>query len=150
LYKNAFAGDKMRLVIVVIVLLLLTSCDQPTTDEKEKINFQAYQIPGCITGQIRDATGDSTCFNYVFKDTLKVDLCLTANCCPDSNRFDYSNLILSDTIKFFVADTAENLCRCNCAYIVHADISNLKLDAYIFECIYYDSLYYKQEVVRTR
>jgi hypothetical protein len=138
----------MRIIVVVLVFLLLTSCAELTSSDKEKVDSRAYQIPGCIPGLLRDRNENNTGFSYVFDDTLSVDLSLNANCCPDSNRFDYSFIIVSDTIKFSVVDTAENLCRCICDYIVHADMIHLEQDTYIFKCIYYDSVYYQQEVVR--
>jgi len=141
----------MRLVLIMLVLVIFTSCGQLTSvKEEEEPNFQAYQIPGCVQDLPKNSPTLSSCFTYSFEDTLKVDLCLSSNCCPDSGRFAYSYLLAEDTIKLTVVDIAEHLCDCICNYIVHSDISGLNQDEYIFECIYYDSVYYQQMVVRKK
>ena len=138
----------MKSILIVLIFVFFISCGQMTSVEKEKPNFQSYQIPGCIQELPINRHTDTTCFNYLFGETLKVDLCLPANCCPDSGRFEYSYLITGDTLKVTVIDIAENLCRCTCDYMVHSDISYLEHDEYIFKCIYYDSVYYQQTIVR--
>jgi hypothetical protein len=143
-------GYIMRLVLIVLVSVIFTSCGQLTSVDKEELNFQAHQIPGCVQNLPKNSPAFNSCFTYSFEDTLKVDLCLSSNCCPDSGRFEYSYLVSGDTIKVSVVDIAEHLCRCTCNYIVHSDISGLEQDEYIFECIYYDSVFYQQTVVRNK
>ena len=140
----------MRLVFTMLVFVIFTSCGQLTSVKEEEPNFQAHQIPGCIPDLARNSPAFDPCFSYLFEDTLKVDLCLSSNCCPDSNRFAYSYLLSEDTIKLTIVDIAAHLCRCICNYRVHSDISGLEQDKYIFECIYYDSVYYRQIVVRKK
>jgi len=138
----------MRLIFILLVFFYLTSCGQSTSVEKENPNFKAYQIPGCTQDLPKNSSLFNSCFTYSFMDTLKVDLCFTSNCCPDSGRFDYSYSLSHDTIKVTVVDIAEHLCRCNCNYIVHTEISGLEENEYVFECTYYDSVYYQQVVSR--
>ena len=140
----------MRLGFIILFFAIFTSCGQLTSVKEEEPNFQTYQIPGCIPDLTRNSPAFDPCFTYSFKDTLKVDLYLSSNCCPDSGRFAYSYLLSEDTIKLSVVDIAAHLCRCICNYRVHSDISGLEQDKYIFECIYYDSVYYRQIVVRKK
>ena len=140
----------MRLVLILLVFVYLTSCGQSTSIEKEDPNFKAHQIPGCVQDLPKNSPIFKSCFSYSFEDTLKVDLCLSSNCCPDSSRFDYSYLLSDDTIKVTVVDVAEHLCRCTCNYIILSEITGLEQDEYIFECIYYDSVYYQQCVIRKK
>lgn len=138
----------MRIVFILLVFVYLTSCGQSTSVEKESPNFKAHQIPGCTNDLPKNSLFFNSCFTYSFMDTLKVDLCLSSNCCPDSGRFEYSYSLSHDTIKVTVVDIAEHLCRCICNYIVHTETSNLEENEYVFECIYYDSVYYRQVVAR--
>ena len=140
----------MRLGFIILVFVIFTSCGQLTSVKEKEPNFQAHQIPGCIQDLPKNSLAFTSCFTYSFEDTLKVDLCLSSNCCPASGRFAYSYLLSEDTITLTVVDIAAHLCRCICNYRVHSDISGLEQDKYIFECIYYDSVYYRQIVVRKK
>jgi hypothetical protein len=139
----------MRFLFLLFLVFVLISCEKSTQSiENEPTSF--YQIPGCDRTDLLFKTGttDDRCFFYTFDNILKVDLCLPANCCPDSDRFDYDHDVKNGIITFTVVDTADNLCRCTCNYLVHANISGLTEDKYTFNCYYYDSLYYTEQVVR--
>jgi len=143
-----FGGERMRLIIFVLISVLLTSCGHVTSNEESDQIFQANQIPGCVKELPKSNPSLNNYFSYSFEETLKVDLCLPSNCCPDSNRFEYSYLLSSDTIKVTAFDIEEHLCRCTCDYMVHSEIIGLVQNEYIFECTYYDSVFYREIVVR--
>lgn len=144
---------KLNLALfAVISFIYFSSCseDTPTKPGDGKINFTAYQIAGCNSHYpIEKATQGDTCFSYTFIDTLKVDFCVTGNCCPDSNRFVTSHNIIADTIFITVSDTAANLCQCDCNYIIHIEISGLPNNRYIFYCHYLD-FEYNEVVIRPK
>jgi hypothetical protein len=73
-----------------------------------------------------------SCFSYQFHDVLTVDFCITANCCPDSNRFSLGRTIDDNAIIVTVEDTAANLCRCVCRHWIHAEFDDLAGDQYRF------------------
>ena len=141
-------GEIMRIILIALISIFFTSCGHVTSNEESEPKFQANQIPGCVKGLPKNNPSLNNYFNYSFGETLKVDLCLPSNCCPDSYRFDYSYILSDDTIKVSVFDIEEHLCRCMCDYMVHSEIVGLEQDEYIFECIYYDSVFYCQNVSR--
>jgi hypothetical protein len=56
-----------------------------------------------------------------------------------------------NSITIFVEDTAANLCKCNCNYLIHADFYNLDQHKYVVTCIRKynagkDSILYKETV----
>lgn len=111
-------------------------------------NFLIYQVPGCADAAQIAIVDNELCFSYSFTDTLTVDFCLPANCCPDSNRFEFSYTISNDRISVAVADTAEHLCRCICPYVIRAEIHDLTLDRYVFICTYDGEIWYNEEIQR--
>jgi hypothetical protein len=44
------------------------------------------------------------------------------------------NEIHHDTIVVTIADTAAQLCRCNCRYVLHVEVGDLPLPSYLFLC----------------
>ncbi|MFB0515087.1 MAG: hypothetical protein ACETWG_00600 [Candidatus Neomarinimicrobiota bacterium] len=76
---------------------------------------------------------------------------MSANCCPDSNRFTLSSKISKDLISITVLDTASKICRCICPYTIHAEFNDLPRDFYdvhITADTYYDTLIYQESVQR--
>ncbi|MBM4168114.1 MAG: hypothetical protein FJ215_03005 [Ignavibacteria bacterium] len=136
-------------VVVSLIVSFLAGCERSTQpDEYEVV---AYQIKGCRQQLGKRGEGDS-CFAYVFRESLVVDFCVTGNCCPDTNRFIITPSIALDTIEVTVVDTAQNLCRCVCPYLLHVEIHNLRGNSYFLRCIQLrDSvrvLLYSRRVVR--
>ncbi len=106
------------------------------------------QVAGCQrAGLARAATADS-CFAYQFEDDLKLEFCVIANCCPDTNRFKLASEVRQDTIAIAVADTAARLCRCICPYLIRAEFRDLPEDHYVVACSFGDSLWLVQHVYR--
>lgn len=130
------------LVIPVLVLGAWLACDRSTGPEQEHL---LYQITGCGGGLAKSFVADS-CFSYQFGTDLIIDFCVTANCCPDSNRFDLSYETRHDTIAIAVQDTAARLCRCICPYVIHAEFHELPLDHYTIQCMYDNRVAYNEEV----
>ncbi len=110
------------------------SCKEKTTNPPAQppITF-SYESSSCLRGLPKKSLADST-FVYSFGDTLVLDFSVRANCCPDSNRFRVSWLLSGDTIVVAVADTAENLCRCWCPYMIHTEVAHLPNDHYVVRC----------------
>jgi hypothetical protein len=134
------------LLLGATLLSMLSCSDQPT--ESETVKAQLYQIPGCGGhGLAKTAVGDS-CFSYKFAQDLVVDFCVSANCCPDSQRFRFTHDIRHDTIFVAVTDTAANLCRCMCNYVIHAEFTDLPRDHYVFCCYYGEAMVYNEKVER--
>jgi hypothetical protein len=136
-------------ILLLFTTILIYSCsNSDVTKPVSETEFTAYQISGCNKqshfGKITDL---DSCFNYTFDDSLKIDFCVVGNCCPDSNRFVTDYQISTDTIYVTVADTAENLCKCMCNYIVHLELSGLEKNEYLFYCDF-DSLQFYRENIR--
>ena len=143
----------MRYILLIIFLLSFLSCQKsidPFENQAESVDLTAYQIPGCAgpASFFRNDISENDCFSYSFKDTLKIELCVSANCCPDSHRFMYDSNIDNNVISFTVVDTAADLCRCICDYRIHADFAGLMNDEYIFNCIYGDTLLFSEVIVK--
>jgi len=135
-------------LLVLLLLLYLFSCttDNSTNPEDGTITFSAYQVGGCNSTPLAKIAVNDSCFSYSFNDTLKVNFCVTANCCPDSQRFVAEYHIKSDTIFIEVADTAARLCRCVCNYTVHLDLVGLSNNQYFFNCNYDNRVVYNEIV----
>lgn len=119
------------LTYLAILLAILIGCDNST--EPSAPTVSAFQVRGCLGTTSKGLFGDS-CFVYRFRETLLVQFCATANCCPDSNRFAFRHSISHDTIFVTIADTAAHLCRCNCSYTLEMEIAGLDKDSYSFYC----------------
>ena len=66
---------------------------------------------------------EERCFEYTFDEHLQAAFCVNGNCCPDSQRFDLSYTVFEDSIVVTVVDTAQNLCRCLCDYLIQTDLT---------------------------
>ncbi len=113
---------------IPLVLLACKSSTEPVTP-----TFLAQQVPGCIAALGKGVAVDS-CFSYSFHDALVLDFCMSANCCPDSNRFAFRHSISHDTILVVASDTAAHNCRCNCSYLLHTELHSLERDEYLVLC----------------
>lgn len=116
---------------MVALSILFLSCKSST--EPVPPIFIARQVSGCNGSPGGLVAGDS-CFSYQFHDALILDFCVTGNCCPDSNRFSFTHTVSRDTILVVVRDTAANLCRCTCSYLLRAELRNLDRDEYLVLC----------------
>jgi hypothetical protein len=136
------------LILIPFVLLYVFSCTtgNSTEPENETITFNAYQDGGCNSSPLAKTAVNDSCFSYSFNDTLKIDFCVTANCCPDSQRFVTDFNIKSDTIFVSVADTAARLCHCVCNYTIHLDFVSLSKSQYFFYCNYDDRIVYNESI----
>jgi hypothetical protein len=132
--------------VLACLILLLLACSDNTT--KPKVESLAYQVGRCDHDMIKKPVADDSCFTAAFTQDLLIDLCLVANCCPDTNRFALSTSISSDTVLIAAADTAVNLCHCLCNYKVRAEFHNLPLSQYLVLCSYKDSIIYREIVTR--
>lgn len=149
--RSACVDAALLLGIAGLACLSVISCSQqPTNAEKEQTEVRAVlsQIPGCRNHATAKAALKDSCFSYQFAQTLVVDFCVSANCCPDSGRFDLTYEIRNDTIDVAVADTAANLCRCVCTYVIHAEFTGLRRDRYVFCCHDGDTVMYAEAVER--
>lgn len=137
-------------VLVLSVLFYVFSCttDNSTEPANATITFNAFQVGGCNSSSLAKIAENDSCFSYSFNDTLKIDFCVTANCCPDSQRFATDYDIKSDTIFVTVADTAARLCHCVCNYTIHLDLVGLSENQYVFNCNYYDQIVYDENVIK--
>jgi len=136
----------MKSVIIILILsIIFTGCFESTSPQIDS-NITFKQFPGC-NKRLPKNNSDS-CFIYTFEGTLNVNLCLPANCCPDSNRFEQYYTLNNDTIFLLAIDTAARLCRCSCNYLLEFQIDNLERDSYTFICTYYDSIFYSETLKR--
>jgi len=144
--KNIIKIGSLMLIIFVLFYVFSCTTDNSTEPEDKTITFNSYQVGGCNGSPLAKIAINDSCFSYSFNDTLKVDFCVTANCCPDSQRFATDYDIKSDTIFVTVADTAARLCHCVCNYTIHLDIVGLSENQYVFHCNYYDEIVYNENV----
>jgi hypothetical protein len=132
--------------VLVCLIFSLLACSESTT--KPKTESHVYQVGRCQHNMIKEAVADDSCFTATFAQDLVIGLCLVANCCPDTNRFELSTQIKNDTILIVAADTAASLCRCLCNYKVRAEFSNPPLSQYLVLCSYGDSIIYREIVTK--
>lgn len=128
---------------------MLFSCSERVTEPLANGESILYQARGCIGRVLSKIARSDSCFSFKFEKSLALDFCLPGNCCPDSNRYNLSHRISHDTLIVTAVDTAGNMCRCNCSYLIHADIASLSLDRYHVFCFLADSLMYRVEAIRT-
>jgi len=135
--------------LVTLIFFISCSDDSPTNIPSEEIKFVSYQVPGCNSSySLEKSSLEDSCFTYIFNDTLKVDFCVSGNCCPDHDRFVTNYDINSDTIFVTVVDIAPDLCHCICNYVIHIEIVGLPLNSYLFYC-HYGDLVYNEIVIKT-
>ncbi len=128
--------NKPVLVIAVgLTALLCFSCKEKSANpETQAPGSFSYESSKCMRGVLQKASVSDSVFTYTFSDKLIIDFSVTANCCPDSNRFSVSSTTGIDTIVVAVVDTAQNLCKCICPYMIHAEFGNLPNDHYVVHC----------------
>ncbi len=118
------------------ILCVISSCTDKSTNLNQ-INLPSFSFKTskCISGTIaKESRVQSDSFSYSFSQYLTLNFSVPGNCCPDSNRFMVSNEIRSDTIFITVTDTAQNLCRCSCVYMIHTQLTDLQKDSYTVRC----------------
>lgn len=131
----------MKKVIIPFLLLCIFfafDCKEQATKvtEEKEVSF-AFSSSGCyITRKMAKevSTSFDSLLSYSFTDKLIMDFSVLGNCCPDSNRFVVDCKVENDSIFVAVIDTAQNLCRCNCLYMIHVEILRLPLDKYVVRC----------------
>jgi hypothetical protein len=123
------------IIVVGLIALFCFSCKEKSTNPilEPTISF-AFQSSKCLAHELARTSALDSSFTYVFHDSLLIDFTVSANCCPDSNRFHVAQSVGSDTILIAVADTAINGCRCNCPYMIHAAFTGLTNDHYVVRC----------------
>lgn len=125
----------LHFIRAALVVMVLCGCEHVVNSTRTQPHGTLQQLSGCRSGEWRAATSDDSCFAYQFAETLRVDFCLSGNCCPDQNRFKLAYEISADTIYVAVADTAAQLCRCVCTYVLRAEFAGLPRDHYVFCCV---------------
>lgn len=128
--------DRSVLIMAVCsIVLLCFSCREKSANPGPEgpVSF-SYQSGKCLGHDLPKSAVSDSSFNYSFSDKLVIDFSVTANCCPDSNRFTVSSFPGPDTIVVAVIDTAQNLCKCLCPYTIHAEFGNLTNDHYVICC----------------
>ena len=140
------------LIAILFALTILFSCNTAPTNNDEKPKCRIYQIPGCGNHTLAKSAlfPEDSCFVYQFDSKLIIEFCLTANCCPDSDRFEFDYEINKDSIFVTVEDTAGNLCYCICPYTIHMEINNPQENHYYFYCDYYDKIIYTEEIYKKK
>lgn len=116
-----------------IFFIVFFSCNDEIVFPSGQIIFN--QIPGCQRQHLNKSSLIDSCFSYLFNENLVVDFCVTGNCCPDKDRYIITSSIVEDSIFITVKDTAKNLCRCICNYIIHGEFQSLTKNNYIIKCI---------------
>lgn len=123
-----------KLMILTFILAVGFSCKNKSTNpESQAVSF-TYQTSSCISLVTNIRSSVDSIFTYTFTGPLVLDFSVSANCCPDSNRFVLSYAIPNDTIIVTVADTAQSLCRCVCTYMAHVVIAGLQQNRYVVRC----------------
>jgi hypothetical protein len=124
-------------IFLFISLCTLTACKEKSVEvDQAKIPTFSYETSHCVSSAMPKGTivfSDSV-FSYSFSDNLIMDFSSIGNCCPDSNRFIVSHEIRQDTIMITAVDTAQNLCNCNCLYMIHTEVIGLPMDRYVVRC----------------
>ena len=121
--------------VLGIIVLLSFSCKEkstgPTTQQPVLFSSRSSK---CLSQGFAKSSGLDSVFTYSFTDTLLIDFSAIANCCPDSDRFEISQEIGTDTLIVSVADTALHLCRCVCPYMIEVEFVGLPNDHYVIRC----------------
>jgi len=138
---------ELLIILGIFIMINLISCSGSVSDIDNESNL-IYQVPGCQNSALMDNTASDSGFSYSFGQNLIVDFYVSANCCPDSNRFELFDRICNDTIYVTVIDTADHLCDCICNYQIHFEKCNLPLNSYLFYCKYNDEVLYAIRVFR--
>ena len=132
--------------LFIWLIFFFFSCSDKSINSKN-VNL-LYQISGCANKGLGKTALIDSGFSYRFDKNLIVDFSVTANCCPDSNRFNLFYEVSNNTITVIVDDTAAHLCKCVCPYIIHAEFYDLPLQKYVFICNYEDKIVYREDVLK--
>ena len=147
---------RSSIFILGFLILALLSCKDKATGPVDQPTSFSHLSSKCVTQGLAKGSRPDSIFTYSFTDKLLVDFSVQANCCPDSNRFAVSYAMSADTILISVADTAGNLCRCICTYMIHTEFGGLQRDRYVVRCrigtgqIYDDPIHLVQVFRNTR
>ena len=133
--------NKPYIAILVFPLALLCCKEHSSgTDASNGPSF-TYRTSSCISSAYakslpgaRAAAVSDSIFTYSFTQNLVLDFSATGNCCPDSNRFTVSQEVRGDTLLVTVVDTARNLCKCMCLYLIDVQWIDLPLNRYVVRC----------------
>jgi hypothetical protein len=141
---------KKAIFILILCLFGWSACRKESTDPvdyENSIPAEIFQVGGC-QGSLSKVAGQDSVFTYTFGQDLVIDFGVHANCCPDTSRFETDYSVEGNRIAVAVIDTAANLCRCMCPYLIHAEFSSLPLDQYQVDVVYNGSSLYSVEVSR--
>jgi hypothetical protein len=127
---------------LLAVSTLLISCKDSTTNSPKTNNHNVYSIAvdGCQNALNKRASSDSIQSFEFNDDSLKIIIHVTANCCPEIDRFITTTTIDEDSVHLQVQDVAKGLCNCNCPYEIQTVVKREGIDSIYFTCEYYDSL----------
>jgi hypothetical protein len=123
------------IVTLGFIVILFFSCKDKSTNPatQSSISFSS-QYSRCLSHGLSKSSGIDSVFTYSFTQNLIIDFSVFANCCPDSNRFNITNIIGTDTLIISVADTARSQCNCICLYMIYVEFGNLSNDHYVVRC----------------
>jgi hypothetical protein len=127
---------------IVAVLLAIVSCNESSTNPSatDKLRAYATAVDGCQRALRKGAWYDSL-QSYAFDgDSLRVNVLVHANCCPETNRFITSLSLKGDSVHLRVQDTARALCFCTCPYEIKTVVTGDGIDSVYFTCEYQNSI----------
>lgn len=124
---------KLVSLIAALSLIAFFCCKDEITSSEVRANI--FQDGKCRGPALSKSSTADSCFSYTFTNNLTIDFCVIGNCCPDSNRFTSSYSVTDSAIIIRIKDTAPNLCKCICTYMIHAEITGLRNDWYTVKCI---------------
>jgi|GEM_PF-696133 len=120
-----------------LLILICISCHEKSSEpELQSIVSFSSQSSKCLSHGLSKRNSFDSLFTYSFTDSLIIDFSVSANCCPDSNRFNVLYTAVNDTLIITVIDTAAYGCRCICPYLIHAEFGNLPNNHYIVRCVF--------------
>ena len=131
--KHKYYIVLINVFVYCISFFIINSCTNDPIYPDSKATL--YQIEGCQKNVLLKSVQTDSCFNYKFDNSLSIEFCVTGNCCPAKDRFKLSSNVFRDSITITIIDTAENLCRCICNYIIHSEFQGLQNDRYIIKCV---------------
>ncbi len=152
MYESITSGEvgtlKVHIFLALFVFISMSAgCKSTAAPEQWDGEYLLQSINGCQRDNLAKDTIVDSCFVYQFDNDLVLDFCVTANCCPDSNRFELSQEVRNDSITITVADTAANLCDCICPYIIHVEYFDLPEDMYYVRVLMADGELVREEQI---
>ncbi|MFC1481649.1 hypothetical protein ACFL6E_05335 [Candidatus Neomarinimicrobiota bacterium] len=134
-------------ISLFVLISMSTGCKSTAAPEKWDGQYQLNSISGCQHDNLTIGTIVDSCFVYQFDNDLVLDFCVTANCCPDSNRFEIAQEVRNDSITIIVSDIADDLCFCTCPYIIHSEFFDLPEDMYYVRVLMADGELVREEQI---